>query len=263
MTNDPHNTLGDIFGLFLTDDILDFIVTETNAYADRFLNGPNSTVAVREQFKTWTPVDAETIRKFVGLVMVMGIVKKPKISHNWELDPITATPFIKTVMQRRRFQHILKFVHFDSNGPTFDGDGLFKLRLIKQMILGRFTQFYTPGRELAIDEKMMLWRGRLLFRQYIPGKRHKYGIKFYMMCEPTGYVCNFEMYSDPIAPVPGFGLAESVVLRLIESLLDEGRELYIENYYTSYPLAVELLRRQTTVVGTLRKNRHVHFQLSR
>jgi len=57
--------------------------------------------------------------------------------------------------------------------------------------------------------------------------------------------------------MPEFGRSEAVVLKLVEPLLDLGYELYVDNYYTSYPLAVEL-RGGTTVCGTLRVYRK-HF----
>jgi len=255
MPDEPHDNPSEIFKLFLTDDIIGLIVAETNIFANDFINGPASTPAIRNKYRTWTAVDDDEICKFLGVLFVMGIVKKPRISDYWEVDPVTVTPFIRTVMSRRRFQRILKFIHFDSAGPAHDGDRIFKLRVIQQMIIARFQQVYTPGREVSIDEAMMLWRDRLMFRQYIPGKRHKYGVKMFMLCEPNGYVYNFNLYTGKSEPMPGFGLAETAVLRLIEPLLDEGRELYIDNYYTSYPLAQELLRRRTTMVGTLRTNR--------
>jgi len=90
----PQKRPRDIFSLFLTDAIVDLIVGETNYYANSFLNGPTSSDATRVMFRRWTPVDQETIRKFLGLTMLMGFVKKPTISDYWELDTVTATPFV-------------------------------------------------------------------------------------------------------------------------------------------------------------------------
>lgn len=41
---------------------------------------------------------------------------------------------------------------------------------------------------------MLLWRGKLLFKQYIKNKKQKYGIKFYELCTPHGFVLNIEIY---------------------------------------------------------------------
>ena len=102
---------------------------------------------------------------------------------------------------------------------------------------------------------MVFSRGRLIFRQYIPGKRHKYDVKLYMLCEHTGYVWNDLVYCAKMNPLSGFGHAETVVLKLMEKLLDRGHALYVDNFYTSVPLAKALLNRKTLICGTLRKNR--------
>jgi hypothetical protein len=47
---------------------------------------------------------------------------------------------------------------------------------------------------LVIDESMVPFRGRLHFRQYIPNKTHKYGIKLYKLCTTDGYTCNISVY---------------------------------------------------------------------
>lgn len=47
-------------------------------------------------------------------------------------------------------------------------------------------------------------------------------------------------------------------MSLMEGLLDEGRTVYTDNYYTSINLAHELLARSTNLVGTLRRNRKLN-----
>ncbi|CAH1995544.1 unnamed protein product [Acanthoscelides obtectus] len=47
----------------------------------------------------------------------------------------------------------------------------------------------------------------------------------------------------------------NVVMNLIEDLLNQGRTLYVDNFYTSLPLAYKLLELQTHLVGTMRANR--------
>ena len=55
--------------------------------------------------------------------------------------------------------------------------------------------------------------------------------------------------------VSEFGHAETVVLKLMEKLLDRGHALYADNLYTSVPLAEPLLNRKTLLCGKMRKNR--------
>lgn len=50
-------------------------------------------------------------------------------------------------------------------------------------------------------------------------------------------------------------LAHNVCLQLAEKLFYQGRILYIDNFYTSYELAISCLNRKTYVVETLRNNK--------
>jgi hypothetical protein len=49
----------------------------------------------------------------------------------------------------------------------------------------RFRTIYTPDQHIAIDEGMVLWKGRLSFRQYIPNKPDIFGIKLYQRPRTT------------------------------------------------------------------------------
>ncbi|KAF9419656.1 hypothetical protein HW555_003934 [Spodoptera exigua] len=51
-----------------------------------------------------------------------------------------------------------------------------------------------PEKELSIDESMVGFRGRISLRQYIKSKRHKYGVKLYMLADPKWFVHRVHMY---------------------------------------------------------------------
>lgn len=54
---------------------------------------------------------------------------------------------------------------------------------------------FTPTKMLLLDEFMMLWLERLIFKQYIKNKRDKYGMKFFKLCIDGGLLLNVEIYS--------------------------------------------------------------------
>lgn len=110
--------------------------------------------------------------------------------------------------------------------------------------------------ELVVDETMVPFRGRLLFRQYIPGKAHKYGIKIFKVCDKSGYRYSIKVYMGKGTNVlPNMSMASSVVLELMNKHLGKGHTLYTDNFYTSLELANSLLSNETHLVGTIRKNR--------
>ena len=76
-------------------------------------------------------------------------------------------------------------------------------------------EIYVPDKDLSLDGSMMLWRGRLIFRQYIKNKRHKYGVKFYELCESDGIVLRVSIYSGvPYQDIHGLRQIGAIVMKL-------------------------------------------------
>lgn len=114
---------------------------------------------------------------------------------------------------------------------------------------------YTPGKAIVVDESMVYFRGRLYFRQYIPSKSHKYVVKVYKLCTIDGYTWGYQIYYGESFQVYGLDTSGSIVINLAEDLLDKGRLLDADNYYTSIPLAEFLSSRNTDLLGTVDKKR--------
>ena len=72
-----------------------------------------------------------------------------------------------------------------------------------------------PGSVISVDETMIPWRGRLLFKQYIPGKAHKYGVTMYKLAATNGYTWNYLIYTGEQDSMAGVGYAQSVVMNLL------------------------------------------------
>lgn len=106
---------------------------------------------------------------------------------------------------------------------------------------------------LSLDESLLLFRGRLSFRQYIKNKKARYGIKFYFVCTKDGYVLNMQIYSG--RSEGGLSKIETLVTSLLEPYLDRGHHIFMDNFYNSVGLSKKLLRRKTHTTGTLRANR--------
>lgn len=113
---------------------------------------------------------------------------------------------------------------------------------------------------------MVLWKGRLQFKQYIPLKRSRFGIKIYCLCEDTGYTYRFHVYTGKenpnqeiytVLPADAQGLAktEQIVVHLMLPLLDKGYQLYTDNFYTSERLCKYLDAHCTGCCGTVRSSR--------
>jgi hypothetical protein len=47
-------------------------------------------------------------------------------------------------------------------------DRLYKIRPIVDHLHEKFQEVYEPRQAICVDESLLLWKGRLIFRQYIP-----------------------------------------------------------------------------------------------
>lgn len=247
--NDPFA----LYKLFFTDYILEMIVEETNKYATQCIKNSSSSSRIHQ--KAWQSVTKDEVNTFIGILLIMGVVQLPEIRLYWSNNDMYANARIKKAMKRDRFLSILKFLHFADNTTVRTEDRLYKIRNIIETIVDSFKSSIRPGKNIVIDESMVPWRGRLRFRQYIPGKRHKYGVKLYKLCLPDGYTYNIEIYAGKNNTIIEKSHFHDVVMRLLNGLLFEGRILFTDGYYTSVPLGEELLQNNTFICGTVKINK--------
>ncbi|CAF2798515.1 unnamed protein product [Rotaria sp. Silwood2] len=106
------------------------------------------------------------------------------------------------------------------------------------------------------------------FRQFIPQKPDKYGLKFWLCVDVQScYVLNAFPY---IGRQPNQArqtqIGTGVVLELLRPLYGSNRNVTIDNFFTSIQLAKELQMKNLTLIGTFRKNKPeipIEFQSNR
>ena len=186
----------------------------------------------------------------------MGLTVVPSINLYWSKDPMFNNKFISSVMTRDRFLLLLKFIHFENNEHANTENRLYKIDRLINLLLERYKNALQPGRILVIDESMIPFRGRLKFKQYIPNKTHKYGVKLYKLCTSNGYTYNLKVYTGKGDTNQTLGHSQTIVLKLLEVVDEkEGRILYADNFYSSVGLARKLYDMKMLYCGTLRINR--------
>ncbi|PAA63784.1 hypothetical protein BOX15_Mlig026241g1 [Macrostomum lignano] len=127
-----------------------------------------------------------------------------------------------------------------------------------------------PRQRLSIDETLVLYKGRVAFKQYIPSKRSKYGIKLYCLCETeSSYLWNFVIHTSPEVNqqfgerlgCQGLSMSERVVAELCRGLLHLGHHVFTDSWFTSRRLADWMLQHDTLLTGTVRKDRGIPADL--
>ena len=206
------------------------------------------------RFKDWKPINSEDMRQFLGVLLHMGRVKMPSLEHYWSKNSLYRFPLFSRIMSRNKFQLILRFWHFISNEDTGSGR-LCKIIGLLDHLNNAMDNIYCPNKNISIDESMML-EGRLVFRQYVKNKRHKYGIKFYELCESDGIVLKVKIYSgETTLDKHLLGQTGAIVLDLTEKFLGKGYHLYTDSFYNSFELTKHMINQKTYICGTLRTDR--------
>jgi len=138
----------------------------------------------------------------------------------------------------------MNFNNNDHIGTYQRPSRVFKIYPVLSHLNTKFQSLCLPGQNIAIDESLTLWRGRLSFRQYIPLKSSKSGIKSHELCEPSsGYLWSFIIYADKdtvfqTAFISGdTNKTATIVLSLVEPLLKKGCKLWMDKFYNSPALA--------------------------
>jgi hypothetical protein len=57
-----------------------------------------------------------------------------------------------------------------------------------------YAKFYNSSEHLAVDKIIVLFRGRVVFKQYIPKIHKRFGIKIFKLRDCTGYAYDMKVY---------------------------------------------------------------------
>ena len=168
-------------------------------------------------------------------------------------------PIFPQIMSRDWFKLILRLLHFcDKSTPT--QDSLVKIWLIVEHTRTKFRESLNPLENLVIDESLLLFKGRLQFKQYIPKKRSRFGIKIFVLCDvESNYIIDYIIYAGAGTEIMSgnaeWGKSGDVVVSLLLPYLNRGHTIYLDNWYSSPDLFLWLNEKLTNAVGTVRKNR--------
>ncbi|CAH1999335.1 unnamed protein product [Acanthoscelides obtectus] len=97
--------------------------------------------------------------------------------------------------------------------------------------------------------------GRCPFKQYIPSKPAKYGVKIWTLCDSkTSYAYKLQIYTGKEA---GSASEKNQGMRVVCDLTSDlrGHNVTCDNFFTSYNLGQFLLKRKITMIGTIRRNK--------
>lgn len=246
----------DCFHFFIDEAIINIIVNSTNIYIEK-------AKGKYERDRDAKLTNQTEIRALFGILYLAGILKAGRLNVK-ELWDRTGTGIeaIYVTMSYNRFQFLLRCLRFDDirdRAQRKEIDKLASIREVFEIFIQNSQRAYTPSEYVTIDEQLVAFRGRCPIKVYIPSKPAKYGIKIFAMVDvKTQYTHNLEIYAgqQPDGPFQQSNSGHSVVKRLVDPIRGTGRNITVDNWFTSVPLAIDLVKNDNlTLVGTLRKNK--------
>ena len=241
----------ELFELFITDDIITFLVEESNKYA-LFKNCPSPNITKNE------------IRCFLAILIVSGYDKKPSKKSYWDSGDDLRNIAVYKAMRRDRFVEIMKFFHCADNTKLNPKDKMAKLRPLVNKLKDTFSRHFVPQMEISYDESMIEYYGHHGCKQFIRGKPIRFGYKCWCMNSKNGYLINFEIYQGAIPNSnlehqKEFGKATAPLIQLILELPEQKRSFpyrfYFDNLFTSIKFLSYLKKQGYNGTGTIRENR--------
>ena len=117
-----------------------------------------------------------------------------------------------------------------------------KIQPFLDLLCPLFEAAYTH-QQVAIDESVISFCGRVGFSQYLKGKPNPWGIKAFVLADSiSGYLHNLRIYfgRDTQLVQPTLPHTVRVVLTLTEGLHNKVYDLYVDCFYSSPFLAKHL-----------------------
>ncbi|XP_055850586.1 piggyBac transposable element-derived protein 4-like [Episyrphus balteatus] len=248
----------EVFKSLVTPNIVGNIVLETNRKAKRTYE-ENRLSLNPKQMRRWYDTFEEEIYAYILILLYAGAEKAYGVEAKDLFHP-TSVPFYRAVMSLERFEQIRRFIRFD-DGRTrafrLQTDKLAAFRYVWDLFQQNLVEFYQPSKELTVDEQLVGSRGRCPFKMFMPNKPGKYCIKiFWIVDAVNSYPLRGEIYvGQQPCDNRSDGISHQLVMRLAERYLGMNYNITTDNYFTSVPLALELMSKRTTTIGTIKSNK--------
>jgi len=127
-------------------------------------------------------------------------------------------------------------------------DRLWKMRAIFDKLNNSYAKYCSPTKHLAVDDIIVFFKGRVIFKQYTPKKHKRFGIKLYKPCDSKGYTYSMIVYlgKDRKHVTPSMKATHANVTGLAARSGHVGHKLHRGNFFPS-PASFDDLHTKTAV----------------
>lgn len=252
----PDEKPSEIFKRYFSDEIIKQITRETNKYAECYINSAQGQQYLAEKKRSkvarWKDINEEDIRVYLGINMLIGIVRLPSWREYWDSHSPLLVTNIPKIMNYTKYDLINKFLQVDASA-TFESALANQNNKIKffKLIVDNFQKMVIPNENLTIDERVCRFKGRFHSKVYMPLKPDKWGIKLICLCDSNGLVLklHFAIKGEKHSHV------DDIMFDLLQNYSNYNHKLFLDNYFCHPELIEKLVGLNIFVTGTVRMNR--------
>ncbi|XP_053148503.1 uncharacterized protein LOC128343447 isoform X3 [Hemicordylus capensis] len=233
--------------LFFSPSMLDLVLECSNKYGVECCGD------------AWEPISENELCAYLGLRILAGVYRScgESLEELWSSED--GRPVFRGTMSLGTFKKISRVLRFADQAQcqrTSWGNKLAPVADLWNMFVETLPKCFVPHENVTIGEQLVTFRGSCPFRRYMPPKAAKYGIKFWLCYDSvTSYVLNADISTKRECSALAPANLEDIVMKLAKTVEGSGRNVTTGNSFTSVELARELLTKQLTLVGAVKKNR--------
>lgn len=211
--------------------------------------------------------DTTEMRALLGLLIYTAVFKSnhENVSTIFSTDG-TGREIFRMSMSAQRFHVLLVCLRFDDIEEREERkkyDPTCAVSALLEQFNRNSQASFCIGAYTTIDEMLVSFRGRCIFKMYMPSKPAKYGLKVQCLTDARNhYVYNTYLYCGKGSDGRGLSAEEKklaiptqAALRLCQPILQTNRNVTGDNWYSSIELVETFLEKGLTFVGTLKKNK--------
>lgn len=239
------SSLKSAFDLFITGEMVELLCKHTNLHG-------------KQKCEKWVDVDEVEMRAYIGILILAGVHRSRHEVTRGMWDEKTGRAIFRATMPLSRYSQINANIRFHdklARPGRYRGDSLAGFHTLWEMWVARLPLMFNPGVDVCVGEQLVAFKGRCKFRQHVPRKPTKYGIKIWVMCDvATSYALGMQIYTGkPKETSQEVNQGMRVALDLTEGL--RGHTVTCDTFFTSFALAEELLRRELALVGAIKRTK--------
>lgn len=160
----------DLWSLFFTEGMLEQIVRHTNEKIRTVRQNYQNQTAVHD-------VDIIELKAFIGLLYYTAIFKENHTHYtSWYSNDGTGREIYRCIMSKNRFEVLLNCLRFDDASTRAErrcSDLAAPISQLFSILVQNCRAVCSIGSYACVDEMLVDFRGRCIFRMFMPKKPHK------------------------------------------------------------------------------------------